>query len=77
MSGAPVREGLERGMSAPELCPAHRYDRPEDPEERVVCVREPHVPNAWGFICHRCWETMANKAAIREEWEVEGPEPLP
>ena len=58
-------------MSAPELCPAHRYDDPEDPEERVICLLEPHVPNSWGFICHRCWETMANAKARREECEVE------
>ncbi len=68
LSSAPVREGLERGMSAPEQCPAHRHDREED---RVVCMLEEHVPGAWGFICGRCWEMMANAQARREEWEVE------
>jgi hypothetical protein len=54
-------------MSAPEVCPAHRYDREE---ERVICVREPHVPGAWGFICRECWEAMLNAKARREEWEL-------
>jgi hypothetical protein len=58
-------------MSAPELCPAHRHDRPEDAEERVLCVREPHLGGEWGFICSSCWEAMLDGAARRQEWEVE------
>jgi hypothetical protein len=58
-------------MSAPELCPAHRYDREDDPDGRVVCLLEPHIPNSWGFICGRCWAMMANAQARREEWEVD------
>jgi len=58
-------------MSAPELCPAQRHDRPEDPEERVICLREEHVMGAWTLICGRCWETMANAQARRQEWEVD------
>jgi hypothetical protein len=54
-------------MSAPELCPAHRYDC-ED--ERVLCLWEPHMPGAWGFICSGCWEAMLNAKARREEWEL-------
>jgi hypothetical protein len=57
-------------MSAPELCPARRHDRPEDPEERVVCLLEPHIPNSWGFICSGCWEAMLDAQARREEWEL-------
>jgi hypothetical protein len=57
-------------MSAPELCPAHRYDRPEDPEERVICLREEHLVGAWGFICRECLEAMLDGKARREEWEV-------
>jgi hypothetical protein len=71
LSSAPVREGLGRGMSAPEVCPAHRYDRPGDPEERVICLLDEHIPGAWGFICSGCWEAMLNAKARREEWEVE------
>jgi hypothetical protein len=58
-------------MSAPERCPARHYDRPEDPEERYVCLLEPHIPNAWGFICSSCWEAMLDGAACRQEWELE------
>jgi hypothetical protein len=50
-------------MSAPELCPAHRYGRPEDPEERVICMLEEHIPGAWGFICSGCWQAMLNAKA--------------
>ena len=71
MSSAPVREGLERGMSAAELCPAHRYDDPNDREERVICLTEEHVPGSWGFICRDCWEAMLNGKARREEWELD------
>jgi hypothetical protein len=58
-------------MSAPELCPAHRYDSEEDPEERVICMLEEHIPRAWGFICRECWEGMLDGKARREEWEVD------
>ena len=58
-------------MSVPELCPAHRHDRPEDPEERVICLREEHRPRAWTFICRECWEAMLDGKARREEWEVD------
>ena len=58
-------------ISPPTVCPAHRYDREEDPEERVVCLREEHVIGAWTLICRRCWETMANGLARRQEWEVD------
>jgi hypothetical protein len=60
-------------MSAPELCPARRYDRSgsEDPEERVVCMLEEHIPRAWGFICRDCWSAMLDGAARRQEWELE------
>jgi hypothetical protein len=58
-------------MSAPELCPAGRYDRPEDREERVICLREEHIERAWTLICHRCWEAMLDGKARREEWEVD------
>jgi hypothetical protein len=54
-----------------ELCPAHRHDRPEDPEERVVCLLEPHIPNAWGFICRECWEALEDARARRKEWELD------
>ena len=54
-----------------ELCPARRHDRPEDPEERVICMLEEHIPGAWGFICSGCWEAMLNAKARREEWEVD------
>jgi hypothetical protein len=57
-------------MSAPEVCPAHRYDRPEDPEERVICMLEEHIPRSWGFICRGCWEAMLDGAARRAEWEL-------
>jgi hypothetical protein len=57
-------------MSAPELCPAHRHDRPEDPEERVICVSAEHVPGAWTFICRECWEALLDGAARRQEWEL-------
>jgi hypothetical protein len=58
-------------MSAPEVCPAHRYDRPEDPEERYVCMLGEHVPGAWGFICRECWEAMLDGESRRQEWEVD------
>jgi len=58
-------------MNAPEQCPAHRHDRPE---ERVLCFQKRHVPGAWGFICSGCWEAMANAKACRKEWEVEDSE---
>ena len=54
-------------MSAPELCPARRYDREE---ERVICMLEEHIPGAWGFICRECWEAMLNAKARRQEWEL-------
>ena len=54
-------------MSAPELCPARRYDREE---ERVICMLEEHIPGAWGFICRECWEAMLNAQARRPEWEL-------
>jgi hypothetical protein len=57
-------------VSTPELCPAILYDRPE---ERVVCIHEPHVPGAVGLVCWRCLEIMLRRAADREacerEWE--------
>ena len=55
----------------PELCPAHRHDRPEDPEERYVCMLDEHVAGAWGFICRECWEAMLDGKARREEWEAD------
>ena len=54
-----------------ELCPARRHDRPEDPEERVICMLEEHIPGAWGFICRECWEAMLDGASRRQEWEVD------
>ena len=54
-------------MSAPELCPAHRHDRPE---ERVICLREEHIPGAWTFICRDCWGALEDARARRKEWEV-------
>jgi hypothetical protein len=58
-------------MSVPERCPAHRYDRPEDPEERVICMLEEHIPGAWGFICSRGWEALEDARARRKEWELD------
>ena len=58
-------------MSAPELCPAQRHDRPEDPEERVICMLEEHIPGAWTFICSSCWEALEDGRARRKEWELE------
>jgi hypothetical protein len=55
-------------MSVPELCPAHRYDREE---ERVICLREEHIPRAWTLICRDCWSAMLDGAARRQEWELE------
>jgi hypothetical protein len=49
-------------------CPAHRYD---EPEERVVCIREPSVRGAWGFICRSCWDAMLDAEARRQEWEID------
>jgi hypothetical protein len=58
-------------MNAPELCPAHRHDNPEGPdEERVICIREPSIRGAWGFICRRCWDAMLDAEARRKEWEL-------
>jgi hypothetical protein len=57
-------------MSAPELCPAHRHDREEDPEKRVICLTEEHVMGAWTLICYSCWEAMLDGKARREEWQV-------
>jgi hypothetical protein len=57
-------------VSTPELCPALLYD---SPEERVVCVHEPHIPGAWGLGCRSCWAAMlrkvADQEAIAQEWE--------
>jgi hypothetical protein len=58
-------------MSAPELCPADRHDRPGDPEERVICLLGEHIPGSWGFVCHACLEAMVDSKARREEWEVD------
>jgi hypothetical protein len=58
-------------MNAPELCPAHRHDREEDPEERVICLREEHIPRAWTLICRDCWRAMLDGASRRQEWEVD------
>jgi hypothetical protein len=56
-------------IPAGELCPAHHYDDPEG--ERVVCIREPSIKGAWGFICWRCLDALEDERARRAEWELD------
>ena len=56
-------------IAAGELCPVHRYDDPEG--ERVVCIREPSIKGAWGFICWRCMGALEDGRSRRMEWEVD------
>jgi hypothetical protein len=61
-------------MTARDLCPALRHDRPE---ERVVCIHAPQAPppGAFGFVCRCCFEAMlkgaADRDAVRQEWKLE------
>jgi hypothetical protein len=53
--------------AAAELCPALRLDA--EHEEKIVCLREPHVRGAFTFICVSCWRDMLDGKARREEGE--------